>query len=55
MTSGYIVSPRKTKAMETDTITTYEINMAIFVLVDICDLYVVNNVIKKNGATYAFV
>ena len=33
----------------------FEINIEIFVLVDICDLYVVNRVIRKNGATYAFV
>ena len=51
ITSGYTVSPKKTIAMEIATTTTYEINMAIFVLVDISDLYVVNNVIRKNGAT----
>ena len=51
ITSGYTVSPKKTMAMEMDTITIYEINMAIFVRMDISDLYVVNNVIRKNGAT----
>ena len=34
---------------------TWKINIANFVLEDISDLYVVNNVIKKNGATYALV
>ena len=55
MTSGYTVSPKKTMAMEINMIIIYEINIAIFVLVDISDLYVVNNVIRKNGATYALV
>ena len=55
ITSGYTVSPKKTRAIAADTITKYEISIAIFVLLDICDLYVVNSVIKKNGATYALV
>ena len=55
ITSGYTVSPKKTTAIAADTITTYEINITIFVLLDICDLYVVNSVIRKNGATYALV
>ncbi len=55
ITSGYTVSPKKTIAMEMPTITIYEINIASFVLVDISDLYVVNSVIKKNGAMYALV
>jgi len=53
--SGYIVSPTKIRARATDSITKYEINIAIFVLLDICDLYVVNYVFRKNGATYALV
>ena len=55
ITSGYTVSPKKIMAIAADTIIIYEINIAIFVLLDICDLYVVNSVNKKNGATYAFV
>ena len=52
---GYTVSPMKIRAIATNTITAYEINIAIFVFLDICDLYVVNKVIRKNGATYALV
>ena len=55
ITSGYTVSPKKIIVTDTDTIIIYEINIAIFVLLDTCDLYVVNRVNKKNGATYAFV
>ena len=55
ITSGYTVSPKKIIATAADTIIIYEINIAIFVLLDTCDLYVVNRVNKKNGATYAFV
>jgi hypothetical protein len=55
ITSGYTVSPKKIIAIAADTIMTYEISIAIFVLLDTCDLYVVNRVNKKNGATYAFV
>ena len=51
ITSGYTVSPKKIIAIATDTIIIYEINIAIFVLLDTCDLYVVNRVNKKNGAT----
>ena len=52
---GYTESATKTREIATATMITYEINIAAFVLLDICDLYVVNNVIKKYGATYAFV
>ena len=53
--SGYIVAHTKIRAIAAATITKYEINIAIFVLLYIGDLYVVKSVIRKNGATYALV
>ena len=53
--SWYTESLAKTRDIIKTIATTYEIIIAIFVLVDICDLYVVNRVIRKNGAANAFV
>ena len=53
--SEYTESPAETKVITSTITATYDIYIAIFVLLDICDLYVVNRVIMKNGATYALV
>ena len=53
--SGYIVSPKKISETTNTIDITYETKIKIFVLLDICELYVVNKVIRKNGAAYAFV